>query len=82
MKRVFQDYLSHRLCPKTDDDGDGQEREALQEQLPLLQDDGGHGGIPGFLQRLVGEPHQGDGHLYAAGSVRRGPSSYGGWATR
>lgn len=72
-----QDHLSDRFGSETHDDGGGQGATIVQEQLPLLQDHGGEGGLPGFLQGIVGEPHQGDGDVDIAGDVRRGSSSPG-----
>lgn len=72
-----QDYLPDRLGSETHDDGGGQGATAVQEQLPLLQDHGGDGRLPGFLSRAIREPHQGDGDVGFAGDVRRGPSSHG-----
>lgn len=74
---VRQDYLPDRFGSETHDDGGGQGATAVQEQLPLLQDHGGEGGLPGFLQGFVGEPHQGNGDVDIAGDVRRGSGSLG-----
>ena len=72
-----QDYLPDRLGAETHDDGGGQGAAAVQEQLPLLQDHGDDGGLPGLLQGFVGQPHQGDGDVDLAGDVRRGSSADG-----
>lgn len=72
-----QDYLPDRLGAETHDDGGGPGAAAVQEQLPLLQDDGDDGGLPGLLQGVVGEPHQGDGDVDLARDVRRGSSAHG-----